>query len=65
MAAPKQIVVHFDHERSTSNAERFSEDTSRERGVVGTLYVLKSDLEKAGIDPDKGVTATIKQRASR
>ena len=42
------IELTFTFDRDTKNARRFNENLNgRERGVVGTLYVLKSDLEKA------------------
>ena len=48
--ATAELTVAFIKERDTKNAVRFQEVLAddRERGVVGTLYVLKSDLEDLG-----------------
>jgi hypothetical protein len=48
------LEVHFAREKDTKNAVRFQEVVAegRERGVVGTIYVLKTDLEKLG-NPSK------------
>jgi hypothetical protein len=53
------LTVNFEHEKDTKNAVRFSEvvEAGRERGVVGNIYVLKSDLAKIG-NPQK-LTVTI------
>ncbi len=53
-----ELTVSFTKEKETKNAWRFKEVTDRERGVVGTLYVLKSDLEGLG-DPND-ITITIR-----
>ena len=47
-----ELTVDFVKERDTKNAVRFQEVVAddRERGIVGTLYVLKSDLAELG-DP--------------
>lgn len=46
------LNVQFTKEKETKNAVRFKEVTDRERGVVGTIYVLKTDLESLG-NPDE------------
>jgi hypothetical protein len=54
------INVQFTKEKETKNAWRFAEDveSGRERGVVGTIYVLKSDLESLGNPNSIVVTIT-------
>ena len=49
-----QLNVQFTREKETKNAVRFQEmvEDGRERGVVGSIYVLKSDLAEIG-NPDK------------
>jgi len=49
----ESIVVQFTKDKETKGTWRFSEDVEegRERGVVGSIYVLKSDLERLG-DPN-------------
>lgn len=44
------IAVQFTKEKETKNAVRFQEDVEedRDRGVVGSIYVLKTDLETLG-----------------
>lgn len=40
------LEITFTKEKETKNAVRFQEDLNgRERGTVGTIYVLKKDLE--------------------
>lgn len=57
-AASKELVVKFEFERETKNATRYQEVLEgRERGVVGTLYVLTSDLAKIG--KPESITVTI------
>ncbi len=48
------IQVEFTKEKETKNAVRFQEvlEPPRERGVVGSIYVLKADLESIG-NPSK------------
>lgn len=48
------ITVNLLKDKDTKNAVRFQEDVEggRERGVVGTLYVLKTDLAVIG-NPEK------------
>lgn len=45
-----ELTVLFEKEKETKNAVRFKEvlEGGRERGVVGTIYVLKADLEGLG-----------------
>jgi hypothetical protein len=52
------IEIKFERERETKNAVRFAEVVAdgRERGVVGTLYVLKSDLQTIGNPESLSVT---------
>lgn len=51
------IEIKFEREKETKNAVRFAEKLGeRERGVVGTLYVLKSDLDKLGNPEEISVT---------
>lgn len=59
----KVVVEMSEYDRETPNTFRFQEDLpkGKERGDVGSLYCLKSALEKAGIDPDAGVLVTITQ----
>jgi len=49
-----ELTVSFTKEKETKNAWRFKEVLTppRERGVVGTLYVMKGDLNKLG-DPNE------------
>lgn len=44
------LEVTFAKEKETKNAVRFQEVVAegRERGVVGSIYVLKTDLEQLG-----------------
>ncbi len=44
---PDTITLEFTKEKDTKNAVRFQEVLAdgRERGVVGSIYVLKSSLE--------------------
>lgn len=54
--------IQFAVERDTKNATRFQEilEPGQTRGIVGTLYVLKSALaELEGYDPAKGLVVTI------
>ena len=45
-----EIVVEFIKERDTKNTVKFEAvvGDGRDRGAVGSLYVLKKDLEKIG-----------------
>lgn len=47
---PSQLTVLFRKDRETKNTVKFEEvvASGRERGVVGSIYILKSDLEKIG-----------------
>ena len=44
------LNVSFTKEKETKNAVRFQEqvEEGRDRGVVGSIYVLKKDLEELG-----------------
>ncbi len=55
-----ELTVSFTKEKETKNAWRFKEVLAdgRERGVVGTLYVMKGDLNRLG-DPND-ITITIR-----
>jgi len=55
-SASADIVLNFDFEKETKNAVRFQEVTEEDRGVVGTLYVLKSALPD---DIPQSLTVTI------
>ena len=47
------IELTFEVEKVTPGTKRFKEVTEPgERGVVGSIYVLKADLEKIG-DPER------------
>lgn len=54
------LHIEFSKEKETKNAVRFAEDVEegRERGIVGTIYVLKSDLEALGNPTSILVTIT-------
>ncbi len=53
------LQVEFTKEKETKNAVRFTEVLGdRERGVVGTIYVLKTDLESLGNPDEIVVTIT-------
>lgn len=54
------LQVEFTKEKDTKNAVRFAEvlTEGRERGVVGTIYVLKTDLESLGNPDEIVVTIT-------
>lgn len=41
-----ELKLEFGLDKETKNARRFKEDTTRERGLVGTIYVLKEGLEE-------------------
>lgn len=59
----KIVVEMSEFDRETKNAFRFQEDLpkGKDRGDVGTVYVLKAALEKAGIDFEAGIKVTIEQ----
>lgn len=48
--AAKDLTITFTKERETKNTVRFQEnlEKGRERGTIGTLYVLQKDLEGIG-----------------
>jgi len=50
------IQITFEKERETKNAVRYAEQYEGERGIVGTLYLLKSAAEELG-NPDKIVVS--------
>lgn len=56
----ESIVVQFSKEKDTPGTRKFKEDVEagRERGVVGSIYVLKPDLEKIGNPSTIVVTIT-------
>ena len=48
-----EIAVEFVKEKDTKNTTKYEEVLGdRDRGAVGSLYVLKKDLEKIG-SPDR------------
>lgn len=53
------LNIEFVKEKETKNAVRFTEviEAGRERGVVGTIYILKKDLEK--LDNPTAIVVTI------
>jgi hypothetical protein len=51
------LTLEFLQDRETKNAIRFAEVTDRERGIVGTIYVLKSELDTLGYE--EGATLTV------
>lgn len=59
----KVVVEMSSYDRETPKTFRFQEDLpkGKERGDVGSLYCLKTALEKAGIDPEEGILVTITQ----
>lgn len=54
------ISILFTQEKETKNAVRFQEvlEEGRERGIVGSIYVLKSELEGLGDPTQIAVTIT-------
>ena len=53
------ITIEFIEERETKNAIRFKEELGdRDRGIVGSMYVLKTELEKLGNPSKLVVTIT-------
>jgi hypothetical protein len=48
------LVIEFTREKETKNAVRFSEvlEIGADRGIVGSIYILKTNLEDLG-DPDR------------
>jgi hypothetical protein len=45
------IEVTFEHEKTTPGTVRFKEvpdEDHADRGAIGTLYILKKDVEKIG-----------------
>ncbi len=55
----ESLQVEFTKEKETKNAVRFTEVLGdRERGVVGSIYVLKADLAMLGDPDDIVVTIT-------
>lgn len=55
------ITVNFEHKSETKTCHRFE---SRVGGDFITLYLKKSQLEEAGINPAEGLAVTIAQRKS-
>ncbi len=53
-----ELTVSFTKEKETKNAWRFKEvlEEDRLRGVVGTLYVMKGDLNRLGNPNDIVIT---------
>lgn len=63
-AKTKKFVLDFsEFDRETKNAIRFQEDLpkGKDRGDIGFVYILKTALEKAGIDPEMGVRVTVEE----
>ena len=55
---PDTITLEFTKEKDTKNAVRFAEVTDLDRGIVGSIYVLKSSLESLGNPTNIVVTIT-------
>jgi SOS response regulatory protein OraA/RecX len=57
------ITAEFEQDRETKNAFRFAEIVAKgqDRGVIGSIYVLKSELEAKGIDPEGILEVTVRQ----
>ena len=51
------ITLEFTTEKETKNAVRFQEVTDLDRGIVGSIYVLKSSLE--ALDNPTNIVVTI------
>lgn len=58
-----KVVIEAEQDRETKNAFRFAEVLAKgkDRGDIGSVYCLKSALEKAGIDPEEPIRVTIEQ----
>ena len=52
------MKIHFEHIRSTKTCEVFQHG---EKPDMITLYLKKSDVKEAGIDPQKGIEVTINE----
>lgn len=54
------LVIEFTKEKETKNAVRFKEvlEAGVDRGIVGSIYVLKSNLEDLGNPERIAVTIT-------
>lgn len=52
------MEMNFELLKETKTCYRFE---SRSGDNFTTLYLKKSDIDKAGIDPHKGITITIKE----
>lgn len=60
----KKFTLDFsEYDRETKNAIRFQEDLpkGKDRGDIGFVYILKTALERVGIDPEMGVRLTIEE----
>jgi hypothetical protein len=52
------LTLEFEPDRETKNAIRFAEVTDRDRGIVGTVYVLKDELQQLGWKEGDTLTVT-------
>lgn len=53
------IVINFDLKSQTKSCYRFESRTGAE---FTTLYLKKSQVEAAGIDPEQGITVTVEPK---
>ena len=54
------LKLKFELRNETKTCYRF-ESGSREEGTLTTLYLKKTDVDGAGIDPHNGVTVTVEE----
>lgn len=55
----KTIQINFAYKKETKSCAVFE---SGEKPDFTTMYLKKSQLQDAGIDPTKGITVTIEQK---
>jgi len=53
------MKINFDYKKDTVTCYRFE---AGERPDLITLYLKKSQIREAGIDPKKGITITVEER---
>lgn len=53
------MKLHMKYRNATKTCYRFEQRD--EAGNLTTLYLKKSDVDKAGIDPQKGIVVTIEE----
>jgi hypothetical protein len=57
------ITYDLEHSRDTVNTHVFTRGSREDRDLM-TIYVRKSEMKAAGMDPAKGITITIQERSA-